>query len=369
MIARVRILLPFYLFVPKEENLSPLHFDEDEYRIKIYPPCQAAIDPKSLDALSPIPPRSVLELLRPSETQDTTLVQIDGRPAVLANLLQIDFLKHDFDRRHVTYSRPEELESKGDPPIDLGFALANRFLGKLRTISRGVKVRPLSARSTAWRLDYLTDEGNELSPEDNKFRRRLASNFSVAIIAVNSAVWNKVDMLPNDFDPHIWDTLLLDAEALLPEVGVSLIVAFAALETFIAWALDQLATPGEVKPQFWKWINDRGDPFKEPYVNEQYDILLRIFTGKSLKDMPQLWESLQNLKSVRNSFVHEGKAVLGGKQITVEVARLLIGRAIEIIEWVEFLLPEPKRRPKLGTSVNFQMLKPIWGVADPQEDT
>jgi len=265
--------------------------------------------------------------------------------------LQIDFQKADFDRR--------SSEPNHDPSIQFAFAIANKFLAKIREVGGGIAIKPVRFDSAFWRIDYLTDDGEELAHNPDLFRRRVSTSISGRLAGVNEGVWSKVTTLPADFEPHTWNVLLLDAESLLPEVGASIVLAYSALETFISWSLDQLAPLSSIPPELWTWINDRDDWYKEPSVAEQYDQLLRIITGKSLKDELLLWEALQNLRRARNSFTHTGKPIIGGKEVTAAQAIQLIGQTKAIIDWVEKLLPEVLRRPRFLTIIDWHIQKTI----------
>lgn len=365
MIARLRVLLPFALSVPHGDELKPHEFSLGEYRVKVYPPCQAAINLADTEAVSPVPVRDLLEQLRPAEPQDVfDSIRIDGVPTIQANLLQIDFLKADFDRRRLTASRPEDFETIGDPPLRLAFWLANSIVTRIRLLTRGSQVKTLSPEKTFWRLDYLNDDEGKLPYSPEFARRRLGAFGTWRVTALTSTIWNKVQALPADFKAPTWDNLLLDAEALLPDVGASIVLAYAALETFIAWALDQLASLARMPPDLWKWINARDRRDKEPSVTEQFDQLLRIFTNKSLKGENELWEAYRNLREARHSFVHEGKCVVGGEEITPQRATMLLQGAKAIIDWVERLLPHQLHRPKLERGVLFTLQKQV-GPATP----
>lgn len=358
MIARLRILLPFYIFVRKDDYLAIVEFTSGPYHIRVYPPTQAALNPKDIDGLSPIPVRTALDLLKPADTLDETFIQVDGRATVLANLLQIDFSKPEFDRIKEAKEVADPF-TQGDPPIQLGFDIANGFLARLRTLTRGHKVRVVSPGSAPWRMDYLRDDGTDVPVETGKYRRRLFSHYTLNITVLNTAIWDEVHSLPSNYNPYTWDTLLLDAEALLPDIGASLIVGAAALEILIEWALNRLAERSSLNKDLWEWINQRQNRTQNPSVPEQYDILLRALTSRSLKDENELWEAFQNLRSARNSYAHEGRAVLGGKEVTVDSARDLIEKAKKILEWVDSILPDDLRRPKLVAKTEIKMVKPI----------
>jgi hypothetical protein len=96
----------------------------------------------------------------------------------------------------------------------------------------------------------------------------------------------------------------------------------------------------------WKWINHREHWTKEPSVSEEFDALLRVFTGRSLKEELRLWKHFTELRKARNSLVHEGNAQVGSVPVTPDKAKELVDAAKEIIYWVEALLPAARRRAK-----------------------
>lgn len=89
----------------------------------------------------------------------------------------------------------------------------------------------------------------------------------------------------------------------------------------------------------------RGGFLKEPSVSEKYDQVLFLLMGRSLcRDEPPLWHDFSELKKARNSMVHEGRALVGKKEVTPKRAKELVESAGRIISWVEALMPEDKRR-------------------------
>lgn len=114
----------------------------------------------------------------------------------------------------------------------------------------------------------------------------------------------------------------------------------------------------------WEWINDRADSthLKAPSVSEQFDSLLKAITGRSLKDEAKLWEGFQNLRKARNSFVHGGVGVIGGKAVDRDQALTLVGVANEILDWIDGLLPVGDRRPKFNETYNIESDIPITQV-------
>jgi hypothetical protein len=147
---------------------------------------------------------------------------------------------------------------------------------------------------------------------------------------------------------------------MLPEIGASIALAYAALESFSHWLLDNLASVKSLPNGLWEWINKRPQWDQEPSVEERFDKLLKILTGSSLKDEQELWQTFLNLRKARNSFSHTGVAVtLQHKPLTEEMAIELVNKARDIVDWCERLLPEPVRRPRTTASVEFFLRKNV----------
>ncbi len=138
--------------------------------------------------------------------------------------------------------------------------------------------------------------------------------------------------------------------------------AATALEVFIATALDVLATEEGTPAELWSWINKRDNHHElEPSTTEQFDVLLRCFTGHSLQDEPALWEAYRNLKSARNAFVHNGNATIGNTPVDAETANKLIGKAGEIIDKVREWLPEHLQWQTYKFNYNIEVSKIVGG--------
>jgi hypothetical protein len=89
-------------------------------------------------------------------------------------------------------------------------------------------------------------------------------------------------------------------------------------------------------------------------VEEQFDVLLKEFTGHSLKEDPLLWEAFKNLKTARNSFVHEGTARVGNTTLTKDEALVLVGKVDGIIGRIREWIPEDMRWPVPQAKVNLE---------------
>jgi hypothetical protein len=216
-----------------------------------------------------------------------------------------------------------------------------------------------------------------MSEPQEGFRRGLGGvSWRWQILALHEDLWQAAAALPDDFEPTAWDTLLLDALDLLPEVGPALVLASAAVETRIESALDVLASELGVPTGLWDWLNGRGSsPRRGPTLVEQADSLLRDVAGHSLKDDRRLWDAFQDLRKARNSFVHEGAAKIDGVVVTAERAHAFLPLAGEIIEWIERLLPDGHQRPRYEAEgerfveVTKWMTKPSPDAVAPEAST
>jgi hypothetical protein len=357
MIARFTVLLPFSLTIPSGESLQPYEIQRDPYRIKIYPPLQANINYAELGMCSPLSLGEVILKLQPAPAKTTDMVLISNAPTIQANLLQIDFMKEDFDRSPSL--DPERQLDTGEPPARFAFEIANDLIARLRAVGRGCELQSLNPDASFWRLDYLDDKGTILpkNPLAPKVRRRGSRPFRWRVAAVTQKVWLEAQNLPANFAPHIWDTLILHAEKVIPDVNAAVALANAALEAFSKWLLDELAQRAMLPTGLWAWINRRGHFLKEPSVDDRFDPLLRAFAGRSLKEEPILWKGYKDLRNARNSFSHAGKPTIGDREVTVEVATSLVNEAQQIVDWCENLLPETVHRPK--TTETLDLFFPI----------
>ena len=331
MIARLRILLPQPITIPEGEKFSIYSYVDDNCEVRIYPPNKSDI---------------------PTQTDDLKDIEINGAPAFRANSLRIDFVRENFDLR-------ESIEC--DPSYEFIQRTVNSFLTRLRFVTRGIQIKLLDFPQCTWFIDYLNDDETEVQKQEGMVlgRGRRTLNFSWTV--VNSRVWDDIHHLSPLSTTPVWDTLSLDAMNLLPEVGPAIVLAATALEVFIAQILNQLAEQSSIPQELWTWINER-DWLKEPSVEEQFDALLYILTGTSLKTNQRLWEGFIHLKGARNNFVHEGVAKINKRAValTHEDARRLVNTAIEIIRFVKDQLPENMKWPEYQNKLNVRVtMKPF----------
>lgn len=353
MLARFRVLLPFAFHIPFDAGLEPASFDFEDYRATIYPPMQANVASSAADVASEIPFLDAIANLDAARLMTPTqAVMVNGKETITANMLQIDFIAtRDFER-------PRGGAARTDPPVDLFFKLANKLTQKLRSFASLPHVRPLtSSNALGWRIEYLTDEGEQLEKDPDKSRSVQSGVTRWRTNVITREVWKNAANDFCEFEPYVWDSLLLDAYAQADDVNAAIVLANAALESAIDFALEALARESAVSRQSFEWlINRSGDYIRQPSVKEKFDELMFLVSGYSLKkEESNLWESLKDLRCARNSMVHQGKAVLKKgkkaveKEIDARLARELLGKAKEIIDWLESLLPADIRREKLKT--------------------
>lgn len=331
MIARLFVWLPFYLTVPEGEEFKIYGCEDRGYKVQYYPPLCS-------DRAPPI-----------TEEDHRT---VDGISAFQADVLRIDFYKDTFDRRS---------GSPVDPPELIISQAINFFLTRLRYVTRAAQVRSLDFPKINWRLEYLNDDETELEKEEGLVKGHGAIEFPLSYIALNKNVWDDLHSLPHDYEPRPWDSLLLDARAELPRIGPAVVLAATALEVFISWVLDKLAVIKDAPPELWGWINQRGGWRQEPTVEEQYDVLLKFFTGHSLNgvDTKRQWQSFMELKNARNSFVHKGVAEIGKIPINTETAQKLIASADEVIATIKAWLPEELHWPEFKHDIHVEIVKKL----------
>jgi hypothetical protein len=336
MIARWWVLLDFWVAVKASDTYPPREVQWDGYLIRIYRPYRSHIDHADLAFTSSVASSTINEQLLPDEfASPTDQLKVDGEPAVMADAIQIDFVRPEFDRR----------VGSSDPTDDLMLAVLTSVLSSLRMVVQAPQIRSPKRDSMMSRMTYLADDETELPPVEGLHRRRIRVSFAASYAGLTGPIWTAVGQQTLDYTPRRWDDLLLDARYLLPDFGPALVLANTALEICIADALDQLAQVRGVSDGLWKWINDRGDYRKEPSTAERYDILSKELGGMSRKERPVLWQGFQELRSARNAFAHEGTASIGGRVVDWAKAVMLLDTARQIVEWVDQLRVVTARPP------------------------
>ena len=332
MIAAFRVLLPFNLYVPTGEKLSWLLLKVQNLDCKIYPPYQADIDYRDFSQESSESIEVLLSRLKAvRDPQPSQNIRINDKTTAKANVLHIDFHKDDFNR-----NIPEEGELPiYDPPLETAFSVTNKILTLLRTILKASSIKPIMPHSVLWRMDYFNDDGSDLAIEEDKLRGHFATRFKWQIIGITDTIWTSIKQLSPEYSPPIWETLLLDAYSLLPELGPALVLAYSTIETLVTAVANQLANNDRKLSDWWKWLNSRNNYWQEPSIADKADTLLKVLSGKSLKSNAQLWGVFQEIRKARNSFVHNGILKIGKNEVTFDKAMQLLAKTRDIISWFE----------------------------------
>lgn len=175
MLARLRVRLPFSLQIIGSSPLEPQERTFASHRVRYFSPLAAANPPADpngtidqvTDALEPTP--------TPPPRSDLT---VDKEAAYDAEILQLDFLGREFDRR----------EGADDPPTEVLLRAVSDWVARLRHITRAGHAR-LPA-PFPWRLQYLHDTVGAVTVDFPK---------AVAMVATAAQIITWVeDQLPSD---------------------------------------------------------------------------------------------------------------------------------------------------------------------------
>jgi len=309
MIARLYIQLPFSFFCPEGDIISPIIYHKNGYKICLFPPQKTN---------------------QPTIENDSYEVIVNKMHSFRSDFLKIDFIKEIFNR---------QIEKECDPPIEFIEQTVNSFILKYRFVSKGVQINTIRLSQSSWKIQYLNDDETELTEGEGLVRGRFGKNLHYTINSLTSNIWNNIRSLSVDFLPPEWDNLYLNALKALPDIGVAIVLTSISLEIFISSILDKLAQNPTIPSDLWYWVNNRGIG-KAPTSEEQYDNLLHILLGASLKEEPILWQAFLKIKKARNSFVHEGIAKIENKPLVIDEAIKLIHQSSEIINFIKTKLPD-----------------------------
>jgi hypothetical protein len=338
MLARLAIHVPFHIGLSKLAKFTVYEYEWQGYTVRVFPP-------------------SYTEERSSTDPDELT---INDEPAVLANVLNIEFQREAFDRTE---------DGPVDPPEDVIRHAMLSFINRLRHVTRGFNVRALVFPEGDWRIEYLNNDGSKLEASPGLVRARGKRKFvSASFTGLTPSMWTSIHELAPEYEPPAWEVLLLDAQAELPNIGTATVLAATALEVFIARVLDQLALERQMPRELWIWINNRNDYRQEPTLVEQYDTLLKMLTSHSLKEEGALWEDFQHLKRARNTFVHEGSARFGAMFVDARRAGTLIGGANAIIGKIREWVPDSLRWPVYEHQYRFGFTKAIGSRPSGQQE-
>ena len=144
MIARVHILLPVILSMPKGAQYAVRQYDDQGYAVRIFPPVRSD---------------------RPAawNEPEPDEIRINDVEAMNGDALRIDIWKESFDRRRDRGDAPY------DPPLEIVQRAVNSFLVRLRHVLPSPAIRPLPNVGTM-ALKYLSDDESELVEDSTQYR-------------------------------------------------------------------------------------------------------------------------------------------------------------------------------------------------------
>jgi hypothetical protein len=317
MLARVQIPLPFDIIVESNQQFIVPTYEKNGYKIQIFPPRR---DPTIASKREPV------------------IIKMDDKDALLCNTIILHFYKPEFSRPLFKNSEKPDIN---DPPIELITEILNNFLLRLRWVIESPRVHPIDLRRNGWRIDYSNDDGSPLPPDD-KIRSDLNHIIVGNLPKINNEIWMETVFKAYEPQRSNWEDLALDAYDVLPQIGLSIMLANIAMEIFIPNVLNQLANEKGIPDYtWWEWISNRKN--KEPYIEDQYDSLLKILSNHSLKEDTQLWMAFKDLRKARNNFVHEGVASIDDNPLTENQTIELLQKMDLIFLKIRGWLPEKMR--------------------------
>jgi hypothetical protein len=346
--------LGFRAVVRPDEADTVLVQEEGDYRFEIHQPYKSQITPSDRDFAEGQPVLEVTHRLAPADPQPTPVV-LDGEPATISDALRVDIFG-PLSRQPGSGEAGPDGGPAEEPAIGMAFTAADRAFQLMRVLAQAPSIRPLSPAGRLWILSYLEDDGTLVAESPGLIRRRATGRFEIPSMPLirASGIWSALTNLPDDYTPPPWETLLLDAHNLMPEIGPALVLALSAIETRIDDALERLADAnGETAASLWSWISQR-DYWRRPALVDKLSAMFASFSARSLQEDNKLWEGFQNLRKARNEYAHRGVAVIGGQPVSLDKANQLLQGARLVIDWIEESLPGTERRPRYSGTHEFQ---------------
>lgn len=328
MIARLHVQLPFFILVVKNAQFVGYRYEIEGIEVRPHPPIKRT--DLNRDGFQP------------------REFKIDGEPARECDILRIDFHSPEFNRKS---------DGSRTPSNELIKTVVNDFICRLRYTTLGHWINELDFPNCFFQLEYLNDDYSKLDEIPGLIREDLRFKYSLNILNLTPKTWDDVHSLAVGEKLNSWRSLILDAKDLLPRVGPAIVLTYTALEILITKSLS-IEAPKKVGEDIWRWIEEI-DYRKAPSVSEKYDELSSIVFGFSLKSDSVLWEGMKNIRSARNSFAHEGIAIIGNDEVTLAKAIELIEKATQIVELFEGMLPDSRQSKKFSHKVEVTFSLPI----------
>lgn len=340
MIARVAVHLPESLWLEESSRFDAFTTEYQDERLVIYPPLQCPFEVRP-DEAGNFNVNDIYRMLTPVVTERVyQFVQMNGQYVKHANLLQVDFLRSEFNR---------ESGADEDPTRDIVESIVGNIVARLRYTIAAPTFREFRLLDTFWTVIYLNDDGGELLEEKGLVRGRVHAPFKFTFTGIDAHSWAAVRNHSFEFQPFIWERLYLDAQFLLPEVGPALTLAISAIET---------ATDEMIRDQLRHKPGEAEHLISANKLGQRLDRVAKTLTGSSLKDEPTLWNTFHTLRKARNAAAHEGTPIVDGITVNDQVALQMILAARPVLAWIE-------SRMSSGLQSHREPHEPKWSWQSP----
>jgi len=352
MIARARIRLPYDIPVAQGHKQTPTRTRWQGYSILVHPLQQGQLDDPTRGYLArPRTPVEVEGLVqrRPVELP-VSGITMNGRSLVLCNIVVIDFLDIEFERRVDGLPKGTQANlAAGVPTVLDVFDLANQYLRWLRSASGLAVLREVDPTRQSWRIEYLTDAGDALPQKEGTFRARNSHGGDLPSSAIFEPTLEAAVQSLDQPPPAAWDQLMLEAVDELPATGTAIVLAYAAFEQLINVVITHNVPPSYSSKRRKTLVsNKRTSPM------DRADLVLAGLVGQSLRSQPDGWAALEELAALRNKYLHYGITPTFSTTPPWFAAGHLIRRASEAMIWLEGFLPEHMRRRRAVTGVDVK---------------
>jgi hypothetical protein len=339
VIAQYSFVLPTAIYMPASARLKYLEEEVDGERVFVR---LASLDDPDIS----------VALVSPPDASDALETLINGEATKRARLAVVEFRRNtEFDRSRAG--------AAWDPPVEVARAAVNQVLARLRAYGRAPFLSLVTDLGQSHWVAYLDDSRAPLPTNPLMSRRKVMAAGQIGgLISVTPEAWAELQtVLPSQVTT--WDTLLLDAYQVLPEIGPSLVLALAAVETAATAACANRAS-AQVPAALWTFFAD------DLRVGDLLGKVLAGLGGTALSAADaQLWERFLALRTGRNSFCHRGDPVdHQGVHITAPGAASLVVAADEILQWLETYLPSHQHRPRSTIAIQTTTTYPLLRVAD-----
>lgn len=350
MIARVAVHIPESLWLQESAQFKPFVAEYNSERVMVYPPLQCPFEVRP-DEDGNFNVNDVYCMLTPVQRERVyPFVRMNGEYVKHANLLQLDFIRADFNRN---------AGGEQDPRRDLIEAVVTNIVARLRYTIGAPTFREFKLLDTFWTVRYLDNEGLDLPEEKGRVRGRVNTPFRFRFTGLDLHSWEATQSLSVDFQPQLWERLFLDAQFLLPEVGPALTLAIAAIET---------AADAMIHDRLRGYLKKADALITKNRLGQRLDHVAKQLTGVSLKDEPNaLWDAFDRLRRARNAAAHEGVPVIDGAVVDDQVALKMILAIRPVLDWIETRMSPDLRSHYEPHALSWEWRPPLQVNDIPQE--